>query len=243
MAFTTIEERLAAVERLLGLTDGAVPYTSNYSGDQIDEAVGRALPGGALDTGKAPAGFGLGGNAKTLTASDDLNNITACGWYTWDTRPANCPDDIANGQMLVLNGVYGLVTQVIFQTKGTVAQRSCYYGTWRPWEWRDPPMELGIEYRTTDRYNGKPVYAKLVDCGYGPNSTSKSILHNIADYGMTVSAFGTVVSNGGKWEVHDVSSSTIRSIGATKEAVFLFSSTDQTSNKVYVLLKYTKTTD
>lgn len=26
-------------------------------------------------------------------------------------------------------------------------------------------MELGIEYRTTERYLGKPVYVKLVDCG------------------------------------------------------------------------------
>lgn len=32
-------------------------------------------------------------------------------------------------------------------------------------EWINPPMVLGVEYRTTERYNGKPVYTKLVDCG------------------------------------------------------------------------------
>ncbi len=36
---------------------------------------------------------------------------------------------------------------------------------WGPWEWINPPMDLGTEYRTTERYLGKPVYVKLVDCG------------------------------------------------------------------------------
>lgn len=31
--------------------------------------------------------------------------------------------------------------------------------------WEHPPMQLGVEYRTTERYLGKPVYVKLVDCG------------------------------------------------------------------------------
>ena len=29
----------------------------------------------------------------------------------------------------------------------------------------NPPMQLGVEYRTTERWNGKPVYTRLVDCG------------------------------------------------------------------------------
>ena len=29
-------------------------------------------------------------------------------------------------------------------------------------EWENPPMELGVEYRTTERYQGKPVYTKLL---------------------------------------------------------------------------------
>lgn len=38
-------------------------------------------------------------------------------------------------------------------------------------EWIKPPMELGIEYRTTERYMGKPVYTKLVNCGKPVNSS------------------------------------------------------------------------
>ena len=41
-------------------------------------------------------------------------------------------------------------------------------GTWLPWEYANPPMELGTEYRTTERYLGKPVYCKLIDFGAVP---------------------------------------------------------------------------
>ena len=44
-------------------------------------------------------------------------------------------------------------------------------------EWADPPMVLGIEYRTTERWNGEVVYTKLVDCGALPAKTTKIIQH------------------------------------------------------------------
>ncbi len=47
-------------------------------------------------------------------------------------------------------------------------------------EWANPPMELGVEYRTTKRYNGKPVYTKLIDFGalsnYSVNVGAKNII-------------------------------------------------------------------
>lgn len=41
-------------------------------------------------------------------------------------------------------------------------------GTWSPPVWEHPPMKLGVEYRTTERYNEKPVYTALVSCGNLP---------------------------------------------------------------------------
>ena len=226
-----------------------------YAVEQTVETVKQAVDAHESDTnnphgvtaeqvGAAPAGFGLGEKVNHIL---DLNDTTLMtGFYTLGgPETVNTPPLLPGSNSAV----------VYVQRRNNTIYQALRHGSyfayrvhsastgWGEWEYENPPMQLGVEYRTTERYLGKPVYAKLVDCGYGPNSTSKSILHNFADYGMTVSAFGTVVSNGGKWEVHDVSSSTIRSIGATKEAVFLFSSTDQTSNQVYVLLKYTKTTD
>lgn len=42
-------------------------------------------------------------------------------------------------------------------------------------EWINPPMLLGVEYRTTERWNGDPVYAKVVTFGYMPNSSAANV--------------------------------------------------------------------
>lgn len=41
-------------------------------------------------------------------------------------------------------------------------RKTCYNGTWSDYEWYEPDMITGVEYRTTERRNGKPVYRKLV---------------------------------------------------------------------------------
>lgn len=40
-------------------------------------------------------------------------------------------------------------------------------GVWQEWEWVNPPMASDTEYRTTERFNGKPVYAKRISFGSG----------------------------------------------------------------------------
>lgn len=39
-------------------------------------------------------------------------------------------------------------------------------------EWINPPMIAGVEYRTTKRYNGNPIYTKNIDCGTMPVGSS-----------------------------------------------------------------------
>lgn len=59
--------------------------------------------------------------------------------------------------------------------------KGCYYrlaGDEK--EWINPPMVVGTEYRTAERYEGKPVYTKLVDFGNLPNSARKSVSTGIA---------------------------------------------------------------
>ena len=46
-------------------------------------------------------------------------------------------------------------------------------------EWVNPPMIPGVEYRTTERWNGKPVYATLLDFGALPNNNRKGVVANI----------------------------------------------------------------
>ena len=149
-----------------------------HTAQEIDDAIARALPGGAIDItlqNKAPAGYGLGGIAKILTSSDDLNNIKATGWYCYhrNNQPANVPTpEVYSAVMEVIFGNFsGQTVQRVYSTGddrdwNLVAQRVFYgSGGWQPWEWVNPPMKLGVEYRTTERYLGKPVYAKAAPVG------------------------------------------------------------------------------
>jgi hypothetical protein len=43
------------------------------------------------------------------------------------------------------------------------------------WEWKNPPMEAGVEYRTTERWKGSPVYTQVVYFGTLPNNTVKKM--------------------------------------------------------------------
>ena len=45
---------------------------------------------------------------------------------------------------------------------GSAFQKYKYNGVWQPLEWLKPPLVHGVEYRTTERYNGKPVYVKSI---------------------------------------------------------------------------------
>lgn len=117
-------------------------------------------------------------------------------------------------------------------------------------DWQDPPMKLGIEYRTTERYNGKPVYTKLFDFGYLPVNTFKIVAHNIANIQQVLSVTGSPIDGkaniptqswmNGYWEnnIDLVADKTSVQI-VTKDGNHNLIDTIA----VYVILKYTKTTD
>lgn len=116
----------------------------------------------------APGGFGLGGGSKFLTPDDDLNEVWENGSYAWDAPPKNAPTEggspIPYCSMNVLNkgGDYN-THQIIYTFEGYEIHR--YYDgakkTWSEQAWVNPPMLTGVEYRTTERYNGKAVYKML----------------------------------------------------------------------------------
>lgn len=45
-------------------------------------------------------------------------------------------------------------------------------------EWLNPPMEVGVEYRTTERYAGKPVYAQIVSMGALASGLNEKVVAN-----------------------------------------------------------------
>lgn len=73
-----------------------------------------------------------------------------------------------------------------------------YNGAWKEPEWENPPMDMGVEYRTTERHNKLPVYVKLVDCGSLPNASTKNVYlgDNIA--GENIVSFNVKLLSGTK---------------------------------------------
>lgn len=64
-------------------------------------------------------------------------------------------------------------------------------GTWQPAEWVNPPLAVGVEYRTTEKFNGEPVYAKAIYFGEGA-SGAKSVE-------ITPDSIGGLVRVEGSW--------------------------------------------
>ena len=168
----------AAVE---GIPDGSIPQAKLETA--VSAAIDRAKEGGALDqslANKAPAGFGSYGEVLEMShTSTDAELFSAL-----DAKLARLPNGSAMRIALTSNETLGG-----YQYDGTLEKfsdtlavfKGITYGVYPSgsaireprevvisktnanWiiEYVNPPMELGIEYRTTERYNGKPVYAQL----------------------------------------------------------------------------------
>lgn len=110
---------------------------------------------------------------------------------------------------------------------------SCYYRMMDGVrEWINPPMLLGVEYRTTERWLGKPVYTKIVSFGTLPNAAAKSISWT-PDSGTAAQVISAVLvsRDGGMLNMID---------SANTGAVWVVTNDDYSSRTADVVLKYTK---
>lgn len=60
---------------------------------------------------------------------------------------------------------YASVEAVRYHTSGVLMWKRCKYVTWLGWEWVNPPLDTGFEYRTTERYHGYAVIKKMDAAG------------------------------------------------------------------------------
>lgn len=112
-------------------------------------------------------------------------------------------------------------------------------------EWFNPPMLLGVEYRTTERYQGKPVYVKLVDCG-NVASGAKTINFGYSDsQAFIISVHGVMKSSSGKSFAAPRNNGTdVVSCHSDGSGIVVWSKTSAyESYTINCLVKYTKTTD
>lgn len=124
----------------------------------------------AKQIGAAPAGYGLGETSGRYC--DDCNTATEIGFYR--LSGASCKNVplvapyLNYGVMLVERRVE-FIQQTVSRSNVVIKRYSGDNGsTWSEWEWVNPPMYPGVEYRTTERFNGEPVYAQLFELGELP---------------------------------------------------------------------------
>lgn len=144
------------------------------------KAVGEAL------STKAPSGFGLGSTSVGVVSLADIDGslsaLIPTGWYRLvDNLGVGITIDGVQfnpAQMRIESDSFSEQMSItLFRNGDPIVRRSFVRGFWNPWEWINPPMEAGVEYRTTQRWEGKPVYRKLANLGSVSNGATV-VWHN-----------------------------------------------------------------
>lgn len=152
-------------------------------------------PPTAAEVGAAPAGFGWGDPVPYIraTSADE----------TYETYCAKIDEILSSMSNRTAKLINAYPPQVYGKAQATVSvlykaddlyvslfnvgsadvlllgwRMVKHNGTWQPFEWVNPQMLLGVNYRTTERFFGKPVYLLCGTGGEAPDSTSKNIYPN-----------------------------------------------------------------
>ena len=189
----------------------------------------------------APAGFGLGEKkTKSIDNAAQVDSLYENGWYAYyNNYEPLVPNVLLTAYGAIRVDAGGLATRQTFypRTNPSCARvrGATDLGPWSEWEWVNPPMDVGVEYRTTERYMGKPVYAKLVDCGGCPGVGTKTVAHNTAGVvEWIISAHGQA-DNGRVFPCKGVD------IETSLTDIVIHAENDTMKDAAcYVLLKYTK---
>lgn len=144
-------------------------------------------------------------------------------------------------------GGYGVIkaTKYYENTQVQERQRLIFNNGWHEWDWVNPPMQVGGEYRTTERHHGKVVYTMTLDFGSLPNNSTKSV-NAPAGVAQLVDLSGIAYQYGATQAIH-----LIFSIGTcdnlaevwfdrSGQKIYARTTADLTNRQVFLILKYTK---
>lgn len=251
MAFipkTWVDDQIVYAEDMNRIEQGianAVSFTSQTLTDaQKTQARGNIEA--------APDGFGLGkGEAHEVVP--DCNDVKLSGLYIMSSKTTNYPSLIPNGKYSLLRvsaRTESEILQEVFcigidgQYDFSAVRSYGNTGVWSPWEYVNPPMQLGVEYRTTERYLGKPVYTMAFQFGALPNSSDKVVempgtdntceifeIHGLMSSNMTLPGFSGIDSAS---EIH---------LTGLSNTAYIVTKADRSSATAVIVAKYFKTTD
>ena len=183
-----------------------VPQSGDYNATQIPvSGAPKAETVAAALSNKAPAGFGFGDAIQEIaTTSAEESYETYCAKV--DAVLDAMPDKTAKLVRAYPPAVYGNAgttisllykgdaNYAVLSNIGSADVGLCGWrmfklrypsssspAVWMPFEWENPPMKIGVEYRTTERYDGKPVFVMAVNGGAFPDNSSKIIEVQIPD--------------------------------------------------------------
>lgn len=198
----------------------------------------------AEQVGAAPAGYGLGRNSyeNLITTKSQLDAMKVNGWFLFDGSKENITVSGMN-----ISYAYGrvdsyegnrakmtLIPVVPERLSTLVRYASGSDGVWCEWEWVNPPMSPGVEYRTTERFWDEPVYCKVVKFGTLPNNSSKEVAENTpSKYRLLRYNISTTSSN-------EYIDKYISRFLFTNSSIKITTNSDMSNFSVYVHLYYIK---
>ena len=198
------------------------------------------------DPTKAPAGYGLGEIATTLQGNS-CNRAVDTGWYQFAADSQNRPEYIYYGVIHTIKRIPMEIKQIAYGVgniswqDGINAERHSNDGgaTWSEWEYDNPPMVAGFEFRTTERWQGKAVYAKLCSLGNLPNDTQKTVA-DLADHINTLVSADVVVCSGERNFINHPSVTCYVANEYGSRYAVVTTNTDMSAYTANLMLKYTK---
>ena len=220
---------------------GAVPTTRTVNG----KALSANITLGYGDVGAAPL-IPIG------TYSGDLNSldiqVNSIAWIKAGGC-TNCPT--GNYAILETWGSPGNGARIqrITTITGPAAQRVLYNGsTWTEWEWDSPPMTVGVEYRTIERWNTNPIYAKIINCGTLVDGRKLVEDSNLG--GCVVVEAKGYVSQGSNnyyqipsiYDTTDANNSVVTTVNTTSTSgnIHIWGGSEFVGKTAYVMVKYFK---
>ena len=137
----------------------------------------------------APGGYGYGDTIKCYNWTEDEAAFDAELNAIYNAMPDDCVKQILCVDSSISLSLCACTLTKASSTQGVLSGVDTRRGSrvqkvrsgdgWSEWEWENPPFELGVEYRTTKRWQGYPLYQMLVEFGAPPLSTSKEVRTNV----------------------------------------------------------------
>lgn len=260
---TAHNENVEAHHDLRVAVAGSVRYDEAQSLTDEQKAQARG------NINAAPDGFGLGANGfpypYTIVTGDTVDNLSRSGLYWYDDSSKPFYADDYN------SGAVGLLLHLNGNTRNVLSARQIFFphnkvngvgancrverekngdGAWSPVEFVNPPLALGVEYRTTERYLGKPVYTKVIEGSFSGAGTT-TISHGIANIDKCVAANGIALQKDSSynfsfpyWFADGSTLTQGLSVSINSSAIQLSAVSDYSAAfSVQITVKYTKTTD